>query len=94
MITAVAWLLLPAFSQIYSENPFQRVEEKHIENIEFSEEKSASTLTIVNKELKIRNLQLLKILVLLNRSIIKNNSNWHSSKDPWGKTPPIIDSKV
>lgn len=45
MITAVAWLLLPAFSQIYSENPFQRVEEKHIKNIEFSEEQSASTLT-------------------------------------------------
>lgn len=38
MVIAVAWLLLPVFSQIYSENPFQRVEEKHVENVEFSEE--------------------------------------------------------
>lgn len=38
MVIAVAWLLLPAFSQIYSKNPFQRVEEKHVENVEFSEE--------------------------------------------------------
>ena len=80
MVTTVAWLLLPAFSQSYSENPFQRLEERHLENIEFSEEKSASTLKIVNKELKIRNSQLFKILALLNKSIIKNNSNWHSSK--------------
>lgn len=94
MVTTVAWLLLPAFSQSYSENPFQRLEERHIENIEFSEEKGASTLKIVNKELKIRNSQLFKILALLNKSIIKNNSNWHSSKDPRGKAPPITYSKV
>lgn len=45
----MAWLLLPVFSQIYSRNLFQKVEQKYVGDIEFNEEKDANILKMVDK---------------------------------------------
>ena len=73
----MAWLLLPVFSQIYSKNLFQKVEQKFVGDIEFNEEKSANTLKIVDKKTADEESITAKKLVLLNRSIIKYTLNWH-----------------
>lgn len=86
----MAWFLLPVFSQIYSKNLFQKVEQKFVGDIEFNEEKSANTLKIVDKKTADEESITAKKLVLLNRSIIKYTLNWHCSKD----SPPIIDTRV
>jgi hypothetical protein len=36
-IQAVAWLLLDAFSQVYSENQEQRTEQKFLKNLQFGQ---------------------------------------------------------
>lgn len=46
----MAWLLLPVFSQIYSNNLFQKVEQNYVGDFEYNgKKKNANTLKIVDK---------------------------------------------